>query len=860
MQVNSLPKNSNTLTFDVIPVNDAPTGTDNTITLAEDGIHSFVPSDFGFSDIDGDAFQSVRIIEFSGSGTLTLGGVDIAADTEINLSELSDLTYTAAPNENGDAVGSLTFQVRDDGGAANGGVDLDSTPNLITFNITPVNDAPVANDDSFATSEDTPVTIALADLLANDSDVDGDTLQVDSALVTDPTNGTVDFNGDGTFTYTPNENFFGTDTFIYGVSDGNGGTTEAIVEITVDAGNDIPVAGDDSFTTLEDSPLTIAASDLLSNDSDSDGDTLQVDSVLVTDPSNGSVTFNDDGTFTYTPNENFFGTDSFVYSVSDGNGGTAEATVNITVDPVNDIPIAVNDQFTTAEDTALTIAVSDLLANDTDLDGDELQFTSIVSDVSNGTVTVNGDGTLTYTPNANFIGTDSFVYSVTDGNGGNSSATVEITISGENDAPTAVADRFTVNEDTSLNNLDLLANDFDADEDVLTFTITSSPSEGGTVTVNADGTVDYLPAADFFGNESFEYQVSDGNGGFSTSTVTIDVISVNDMPTASQDAYTVLSNESGMITQSVLTNDFDVEGTSLTATLISGPSNGTLSLAENGTFTYVADAGFVGLDSFVYLASDGDSTSQASVEINVLPNATIIGTPPTNTGGSMPDDTPNDSNDLMDIDSTDNDNSNDNESNDNSESMDSNSGNEASTNLAAISNAVADRRGADSLNGVSSELEQLSDDGSAFASFEFYVAADNDPDLELTNSLQTTSLNGLGNSDDGTGLQTVQLQSHLQFATSVDMQMMFDSLKDAENADGALQQFEITVGSLATFGTIGFVLWTLRGGALVGLALSQLPTWQMMDPLPILDSYRETEALGGDEKEEAARLFSGSTV
>ena len=151
-------------------------------------------------------------------------------------------------------------------------------------------------------------------------------------------------NSDGTFVYTPDTNFFGNDSFVYEVSDGNGGIAQATVNITVGSVNDGPVAADDTFVTTEDASLTDS---VLGNDSDTDGDTLTVNTTPVSDPANGTVVLNADGTFTYTPDANFFGSDSFVYEVTDGNGGTAQATVNITVDSVNDAPVAADDTFST---------------------------------------------------------------------------------------------------------------------------------------------------------------------------------------------------------------------------------------------------------------------------------------------------------------------------------------------------------------------------------------------------------------------------------------------------------------------------------------------------------------------------------
>ena len=158
--------------------------------------------------------------------------------------------------------------------------------------------------------------------------------------IRDRSNGAVALNADGTFTYTPNANFFGSDSFTYEVNDGNGGTDQATVTITVDSVNDAPVAGADSFNVAEDGVLN---DDVLSNDSDLDGDTLTVNTTPVVDPTNGTVQLNADGTFTYTPNGNFAGTDSFTYEATDGNGGTAQATVAITVDSVNDGPVAADD-------------------------------------------------------------------------------------------------------------------------------------------------------------------------------------------------------------------------------------------------------------------------------------------------------------------------------------------------------------------------------------------------------------------------------------------------------------------------------------------------------------------------------------
>ncbi|MCB8944437.1 MAG: tandem-95 repeat protein [Ardenticatenaceae bacterium] len=293
-----------------------------------------------------------------------------------------------------------------------------------------INHAPSAMADSAMTAEDTAV---LVDILANDSDPDGDSLTLDS--LSQPANGAVSSSGSDV-TYTPTLNFNGTDVFTYTITDGHGGQDTAQVTVTVDPVNDVPVATDDEGMTAEDTAVTI---DLLNNDSDVDGDSLIVQSVM--QGSHGSVV-NNGSDVTYTPDANFNGSDVFTYTVTDGNGGSDTATVTVTIDPVNDNPVAVADGAMTEADTAVLIPV---LANDSDVDGDSLTVDSVTQG-SRGSVANNGSD-VTYTPNSGFSGSDVFTYTVTDGYGGQDTTTVTVMVALGNSAPVAEAGGpYTVNE------------------------------------------------------------------------------------------------------------------------------------------------------------------------------------------------------------------------------------------------------------------------------------------------------------------------------------------------------------------------------------------------------------------------------
>src|SRR5206468_1964941 len=274
-------------------------------------------------------------------------------------------------------------------------------------------------DDSYTLGEDTTLNVAAPGVLANDSDVDGDTLS--AILVSQPSHGSLSFNNNGSFSYTPVANYHGTDSFTYKANDGQADSGIATVSLAIGGLNDAPVALNDTYAMTEDATLNVAVPGVLANDSDVDGDSLSA--VLVSQPTHGNLTWNSDGSFTYAPAANYNGTDSFTYKANDGQADSGIATVTIAISGANDAPVAVNDSYTTAEDTILNVAAAGELA--TTRRAADLSLSAVlVSQPTHGNLTLNSDGSFTYAPAANYNGTDSFTYKANDGQADSGIATV----------------------------------------------------------------------------------------------------------------------------------------------------------------------------------------------------------------------------------------------------------------------------------------------------------------------------------------------------------------------------------------------------------------------------------------------------
>lgn len=509
---------SNAVLTVTVGANTPPAGADAALVVAEDSSRSFSAADFGYSDADaGQSFAQVRIDTLPAAGSLQLNGIAVTAGQVIAVGDLGQLVYTPAPNANGASYAGFDFSVQDSAGA------FDPTPNHFNIAVTPVNDAPVASGSATLApiSEDTanPAGASVGSLFAgNFSDATDQVAGGSSAntlagvavsnYAVDASKGAWQYSTDGgahwttlpagsanaavTLTATdwlrfvpaPDYNGAATPLAVNLIESGGAAISSgATVDLSTGTGtgtgassvysantvalnetitpvNDPPLAVNDHFTTSEDQPLTIPLSSLLANDSDVDGDSLSVISAQTTAGGTLSLV---NGNLVFTPNPNYFGPASFQYTISDGHGGTASATVNIDVTPVNDAPVARNDEGSVTASQSLIVSAAEGViqststpaGRDTDVDGDTLLVTKAsagsgapATDVPNGGVTIAGtygdlllrsDGSYTYTANrADAVATgtqvnDVFTYQVSDGHGGLATAALTLHVSGTAD-------------------------------------------------------------------------------------------------------------------------------------------------------------------------------------------------------------------------------------------------------------------------------------------------------------------------------------------------------------------------------------------------------------------------------------------
>jgi VCBS repeat-containing protein len=599
-----------TVSMTVTCVNDPPVAVNDSATVNEDATVAPIPVLTNDTDVENDP-KTISSATDPVHGTVTLSGGTAGART--TLSYQPDANYCNNPP----GTSLDTFQYTINGGSTA----------TVSVTVTCVDDPPVPHNDASSVNEDAAATAV--DVLSNDTDIDGGPKTIDS--VTQSPNGTVAITGGGTgVTYQPNPDYCNNnggaaDKFTYTLNGGGVGT----VSMTVFCVDDAPVAAHDSRSLTEDDAAT--ALTVLANDTDIDGGTKEVTSF--TQASHGTVTgvgtTNHWSDLRYQPNPNYCNfpggapSDDFTYTL---NGGST-ATVSLTVDCVDDAPVAVNDSGSVSEDAdATSIPV---MSNDTDIDGGQMGILS-VTQPANGTVDTSGGGAvLTYKPNANYCNTppgtnkDTFTYTL---NGG-SSATVSMTVNCVDDAPVAVNDSATVTEDANATSVPVLDNDTDIDAGPKTVNSVDTTGTHGTVAITGGGSgLTYKPDANYCNTPSgpadtFTYTL---NGG-STATVSMTVTCVDDPPNAVNDSDLVTGN-SGANSVGVLANDTDVDGGPKSIASFTPPSHGAVEgVGPNNAWTdltYDPVNGYCGPDSFTYTVNGGSSaTVSITVDCSGAPTA-----------------------------------------------------------------------------------------------------------------------------------------------------------------------------------------------------------------------------------------------
>ncbi|MEU4160347.1 Ig-like domain-containing protein [Actinoplanes sp. NPDC026670] len=498
----------------------------------------------------------------------------------------ADQTITYTPDPGWRGTDTFEYRVTD----ANGASDT------ATISVGTANADPVAVADDTSTAQGAPVTI---DVLANDDDPNGDTRTIDSVTQPRAGAGTTRVTN-GKVVYTPSATVKGVVTFTYTISDGHGGT--ATGDVTVTVANGPPVAADDTGSVAYRGTTTL---DVLDNDTDPNGDPLTISSV--TTPNRGTAQIVN-GKIVYSAPNGFSGTAKFTYTIRDDSGQTATGAVEVEVG--NAVPLAATETAGTGHATAVVI---DPAGHSSDPNGDALTITGTTTP-AHGSVVLNGDGTLTYTPDSGFRGTETFSYTVSDGR---DSVTGTVTITVANAVPAARPDSFTVSSNAPTS-LDVLANDTDPNGDTLTVAIDSAPANGRASVVN--GAISYQARDGFHGTDTFRYSIDDGNGG--TDHTTVSVVAVDMPPQAHPDAAG--TGTDSPVTFNVLANDADPNGDALTMTATTAPAHGTLVTTADGGVTYTPATGYCGTDLFTYTVADpAGNTASASVVITVANVAPI---------------------------------------------------------------------------------------------------------------------------------------------------------------------------------------------------------------------------------------------
>ena len=586
-----------TVSITVSAANDAPVAASQTVSGDED---TNIPVTLNATDAEGDTL-SFAITTQPSHGTLKQNAGAVVYRAFDDWSGTDSFGFTASDGQSTSDEATVTVVVR------------------------AVSDVPIARADAYDAVEDVVLTVAFPGVLGNDASADGKTLR--AVLKSQPANGSVVLNADGSFNYTPDANWNGSDSFSYAASDGTLESAPVTVSLAVSAVNDAPVARADEQSGREDAALLIKSSDLLANDFDADGDALSIASVSA--PAHGTLVAQN-GDFLYTPAANWNGDDEFSYTLTSGQ--TAQVALHIA--PVNDAPLADMQSVRLDEDTSKAVVLGG-----SDVDGDALSF-AVATQPANGTLSGTAPN-LSYTPRANWSGNDSFTFSASDAFGAKSSATISLTINPVNDAPVASPISLSTNANTA-KSFSATGSASDVDGDALTFAVKTAPANG-TVASSGSGNFVYTPRAGFVGNDAFSISATEASGASATIAVSISVVSTQPNRAPSTQGSNFVLLEDGALTFNLVA--FDQDGDALTYSVVQPPQQGTVTANGGASFRFTPPANYFGSQTFTFQVRDARgatsniSTVQlqtkavndvpsydlASTSLSVLKNSNVFG-------------------------------------------------------------------------------------------------------------------------------------------------------------------------------------------------------------------------------------------
>lgn len=586
---------------DVLDQRDAPVITSVTMApISEDEVFVFSPDQVGrfILDADGDAVHLCSMTNIEG-GQLTVQDGYLAFSPDKNYTGTASFDYCAADSHKGTFSGHLSFE------------------------ILPVNDAIETGPDLLAGQEDCSVSTTIAELLANDRDVDGTVITFVGVGASQ--NGTVTVDDADTVTFIPEHNYAGIEAgFEYYVMDSEGQVSVGLVRVSVAAVNDVPEIISNELTGPENSAVVFDAATLAQLFTDIDGDDLSVTQMSVIA---GGAVEEKNGVFIFSPEPDYKGIAELTVTVDDGNGGVLTKPIAINLMKQDAPAIIGPDSFITAEEQSVAITVDELLQNDSDPDG-PLSYNGI-GQVFNGSVTVSAAGEIVFTPDENYFGADGgFEYKVVDAEGFEAVGRVTIEVTGVNDAPVIIATQLQTIEDQPIvfNESTIAQFIRDVDGDLISLTAITNV-HGGTVTENG-GVYTFTPDADYNGSGRLEYSAADSNGETVTGMLDIAILAQNDETAFGDDTFTTVEEHPVTISAAeLLANDIDRDG-ELIFSGLGEARNGTAALNEEGIISFTPDKDYAGRDAgFYYLVDDAqgyEAVGWVTVDVSNVNDAPVI--------------------------------------------------------------------------------------------------------------------------------------------------------------------------------------------------------------------------------------------